>query len=125
MAGARQHTALPPREPARAAPLPRPAPSLTAASRPRPPGRGAAPPAPSEVGPGPAGSGSNWETSAAPLPRPAARPLAVGLYRCLRPRRAPVCGSSGGRARRRGGLETTEVTCLRPSLPAAAARGPA
>lgn len=41
MAGARRHTALPPREPARAAPLPRPAPSLTAASRPRP--RGARP----------------------------------------------------------------------------------
>lgn len=92
MAGARRLTALPPREPARAAPLPRPAPSRTAASRPRPRGRGPAPPV-----------GSRAETS--PFreqfggdsypPTPAAHPLAVGLYRCLHLQRAPVCVHPG------------------------------
>lgn len=44
MAGARQPTGLPPREPVGAAPLPRSAPSRTAASRPPPRGHCPAPP---------------------------------------------------------------------------------
>lgn len=104
MAGARQHTALPPREPPRVRPSPAPCSELsrTAASRPRPRWLGT-PPHPSEVGPTPAGSGSNLKTiGIPPHPTPSPHPLAVGLYRCLYPQPAPVGGTAGVLAGRPG-----------------------
>lgn len=121
MAEARRHIALPPREPARAAPLPRPAPSRTAAPRPR------------EHGPAPP-VGSRAETSRfreqfgeGGYPPTDSHCSPWGLDRCLHPQGAPVCVSACARVPRLGGLQTTEVTCLpslSPSLPVVTAQGP-
>lgn len=125
MAGARQPTALPPRERPgrpRSPGLPRPAPPPPARGR-----GGTAPPHPSEAGPRPsrfrARSGGDSVAVVVPPP-PAAHPLAVGLHRCLRPQRAPVCGSRGGCAPRRGMPRAPNSPARLPPAPAVAARGP-
>lgn len=120
MAGARQHTALPPREPPRARPAPAPRPELsrTAASRPRPRWLGPAPPLGSRPDTSP--FREQFENDKCP-PTTAAIPSPWGCTAAFTPKQLrlavpPACWLDG----RRSG----DYRCHLPaSLPVVAARG--